>query len=107
MGDYRLVTCSTGTYEDAEVKLVIRSPMDLNLFQDSHDQTLRATRVSRFPDSASAAVSTAAVPEGTNQLAANTAAILKRVNQRISVTAVPTMPIIPKRQSTWIDYRAL
>ena len=77
--------------------------MDLNRLQDPHDQSLRATRVRKVPDIASAAVAAAAVPENTNQLAANTAVIRKWVNQRKVATAVPaTMPIGPKSQSAWI-----
>ena len=74
--------------------------MDLNRLQDPHDQSLRATRVRKVPDIASAAVAAAAVPENTNQLAANTAMIRKWVNQHKVATAIPaTTPIGPKRQS--------
>ena len=77
MGDYRLVTRPIDTCEDPGTQLAILSLMDLNRPQDPHDQTLRATRVRKVPDSASAAVSAAAVPERTNRLAANIAVIRK------------------------------
>ena len=44
---------------------------------DTHDQTLRATRVRQITDIASAEVATAAEPESTIQLSANTATIRK------------------------------
>ena len=40
---------------------------------DAHFQTLRATRIRKIPDAASAAVAAAAVPDRTKQIAENTA----------------------------------
>ena len=50
--------------------------------QDTHDRTLRATRVRTVIDIASAAVAAAAVPEHTKQISANTVAIRKWIYQR-------------------------
>ena len=44
-------------------QVAVRSSMEQCRVPDPHDQTLRATRVRKIPDSASAAVAAAAVPE--------------------------------------------
>ena len=56
-------------------QVAVRSPMEHFRAPNPHDQTLRATRVRKIPDTASAAVAAAAVPESTKQILANTAAI--------------------------------
>ena len=43
--------------------------------QDTHDRTLRAIRVHKVPDTASAAVAAAAVSENTKQISVNTVVI--------------------------------
>ncbi|TDH65707.1 hypothetical protein CCR75_002987 [Bremia lactucae] len=55
---------------------------------DTHDQTLRATRVLKIPETASAAVAAAAVLERTKQIAANTTAIRAWVIQHKAVAAM-------------------
>ena len=71
--------------------------------QDTHDRTLRATRVRTVIDIASAAVAAAAVPEHTKQISANNVAIRTWFFQRQVVTTVPTtLPIGSKGQSAWI-----
>ena len=79
--------------------MTIPSPLILIRTQDTRDRKLHATRLRKDPDTASAAVATAVVPERKKQISANTDAIRKLVSQRQVVTAVPaTLPISPKEQ---------
>uniref|UniRef100_M4BLK2 Uncharacterized protein n=1 Tax=Hyaloperonospora arabidopsidis (strain Emoy2) TaxID=559515 RepID=M4BLK2_HYAAE len=71
-----------------ETRLVVRTPMDHFRTPDAHDQTLRATHVRKIPETVSAAVAAAAVPEHTKQIAANTAVIRSCFIQHISVAAL-------------------
>uniref|UniRef100_M4BVA1 RxLR effector candidate protein n=1 Tax=Hyaloperonospora arabidopsidis (strain Emoy2) TaxID=559515 RepID=M4BVA1_HYAAE len=57
---------------DLCTQVAVRSPIEV---LDHYDQTLRAARVRKIPDTASAAVAAAAVPESTKQILASTAAI--------------------------------
>ena len=69
-------------------QVAVRSPMEHFRAPDPHDQTLRATRVRKIPDSASAAVAAAAVPESTKQISLNTTAIRKWVSQHKAMAAI-------------------
>ena len=77
MGTYGLLPRTIDTHETLDTKVIIRSPLVPIRTQDTHDQTLRATRVRKVPDTASAAVAAAAVPEITKQISANNVAIRK------------------------------
>ncbi|CAI5713866.1 unnamed protein product [Peronospora effusa] len=108
MGTYGLLTRSIDSGEVSSTRVALNSPMDLIHPRDTHDQTLRATRVRKVPDTASAAVDAAAVPESTKHMSANTTAIRKWVSQRKMLTALPaTLPVGPKGQSAWIKVFAL
>ena len=85
-------------------QVAVRSSMEQCRVPDPHDQTLRATRVRKIPDSASAAVAAAAVPESIKQISLNTAAIRKWVSLHKAMAALPpTMPVGPKGQMAWIN----
>ena len=93
---------------DLCTQVAVRSPIEHFLAPDPHDQTLPATRVRKFRDTASAAVAAAAVPKSTKQMSANTAAIRKWVSQHKAVATLPaTMPVGPEGQMTWINSCAL
>ncbi|CAH0488122.1 unnamed protein product [Peronospora farinosa] len=108
MGTYGLLTRSIDSGKVSNTHVALNSPMNLIRPRDTHDQTLRATRVRKVPYTASAAVAAAAVPESTRHISANTAAIRRWVSQRKVVSAVPTtLPVGPKGQSAWIKACAL
>ncbi|TDH73734.1 uncharacterized protein CCR75_003319 [Bremia lactucae] len=82
--------------------MLVRLLMDHLRTPDTHDQTLRATRVRRIPDTVSAAVASAAVPEHTKQTAANTTAVRAWVIQHKAVAALSSqLPVGPKGQTAW------
>ncbi|CAI5717470.1 unnamed protein product [Peronospora effusa] len=108
MGTYGLLTQSIDSGEVSSTLVALNSPMDLIRPRDNHDQTLRATRVRKVPETASAAVAAAVVPESTKHMSANTAAIRRWVSQRKVLTALPaTLPVGPKGQSAWIKVESL
>ncbi|CAI5703593.1 unnamed protein product [Peronospora effusa] len=76
MGPYGLLTRSIDSGEVSSTQVALNSPMNLIRPRDTHDQTLRATRVRKVPDTAPAAVAATVVPESTKYISANTAAIL-------------------------------
>ena len=75
MGTYELLPRPIGTHETLSAKVTMRFPLDLIRAQDTYYQTLRATRKSKFPDTASTAVASTAVSKIAEQISANTAAI--------------------------------
>ena len=77
MGTYDLLPRTIGTHEPLNTQVTIPSPLAPIRTQVTHDRTLRATRVRKVPDTASAAVTAAAVPENTKQISANNVAIRK------------------------------
>ncbi|TDH72662.1 hypothetical protein CCR75_008473 [Bremia lactucae] len=88
--------------------MLVRPPMDHLRTPDTHDQTLRATRVRKIPETVSSAVAAAAVAERTNQTAANTTAIRARVIQHKAVAALSSqLPVGPKGQTVWVNACAL
>ncbi|TDH66815.1 uncharacterized protein CCR75_009473 [Bremia lactucae] len=54
--------------------MLVRIPMNYLRTPDTHDQTLRMTRVRKIPQTASAAIAAAAVPKLAKQTDANTTA---------------------------------
>ena len=76
MGTYDLFPRPIGTHETLRTQKAIHSPLVPIRTQDTHDRTLRATRVRKVLDTASASVAAVAVPENTKN-AANTVAICK------------------------------
>ena len=77
MGTYGLLPRPVDTHETLSTQVTIPYPLVPIRTQYTHDQTLRATRVRKVPDTASAAVAAAAVPEITKQISANNVAIRK------------------------------
>ena len=103
MSTYDLLPRPIGTHETLSTQVTIPSPLIPIRTQDTHNRTLRATRVLKVPDTASAAVAAATGSESKKQISANTAVIRKWISQRQVVTTVPTtFPIGPKGQSAWI-----
>uniref|UniRef100_A0AAV1U7U0 Uncharacterized protein n=1 Tax=Peronospora matthiolae TaxID=2874970 RepID=A0AAV1U7U0_9STRA len=103
-GASSLLTRPTASMGGLCTQVAVRSPMEQRRAPDPHDQTLRATRIRKIPDSASAAVAAAAVPESMKQISLNTAAIRKWVSLHKAMAALPTtMPVGPKGQMAWIN----
>ena len=93
---------------DLSSAVSVRSLMAYVRALDTHDQTLRATRVRKFPDIASAAVAAAAEPESMKHLSSNKTSIFKWVSQhKGAAKLLATMPVVPKGQVTWINTCAL
>ena len=66
---------------------------------DAHFQTLRATRIRKIPDAASAA----AVPDRTKQRAENSTMVRRWSSQHKSMASVPdVLPLSQTGQATWI-----
>ena len=86
-----------------ETRLVVRTPMDHFRTPDAHDQTLRATHVRKIPETVSAAVAAAAVPEHTKQIAANTAAIWVWVMHKAVAALSSPLHVGPKGQTAWVN----
>ena len=103
MGTCGLLPRPIGTHEALSTQVTIRFPLGPICTQDTHDRTLRATRICKVPDTASAAVAAAAVLETTKRILANTVALRMWISQRQVMTTVPTtLPIGPKGQTAWI-----
>uniref|UniRef100_M4BLI1 Uncharacterized protein n=1 Tax=Hyaloperonospora arabidopsidis (strain Emoy2) TaxID=559515 RepID=M4BLI1_HYAAE len=70
---------------------------------DAHFQTLRATRIRKIPDAASAAVAAAAVPDRTKQRAENSAMVRRWASQHKGMASVSdVLPLSQTGQATWI-----
>ena len=84
---------------DLCTEVAVRFPKEHARAPDPHNQTLRATRVRKITESASAEVAAAVVPESTKLLSTNKSAIRQWVIQNKSVAKLPTtMPAGPKEQ---------
>ena len=92
-----LTTRPTAGMGDLCTQVASRSSIEHFRAPNPHDQTLRATRVRKIPDTASAAVAANAVPESTKPISASTAAIRKWFIQHKAVATLPAFtPIGPK-----------